>query len=370
MGRPLVILPGVGGTRLCRRSELRRAVGGDTRATGVENRWMNLAPFRARRMQEWTDEMSVVAARHPTSGRIVGLRGSDPEIVALDGLAGVCSIVPALDRLDASWQEALDNRFQYKYFGHLVAKMAGEHGYVPGEDLLAVPYDFRLVLDPGTRAAVFEALRSRIEAAVQRTGEPAVVVAHSLGGVLAAWFLSAHASDAWAARHLHKLVCMNAPFGGTPYALRALLRGEHYLPAFASRFKAGLRLNSGVLMSLPNQPLACAERLTAADVAALAESLEARAALYEPAALWVGADVAVDVVTSVGVETMTRFRADTGAATAGGEGDGLVPAASLEAAFQVFGGPRVARLCVEGSNHVGVVGDPRLLRHIAKQCLS
>jgi pimeloyl-ACP methyl ester carboxylesterase len=320
-------------------------------------------PFSKARMRQWTEEMSVHACRDG-AGRVVGLRSNDPAIEALDGVAGVCSIVPALERVYC-------NHLQYKYFGHLVNKLQGD-GYASDIDVLATPYDFRMVLDPTERAQLFSRLKGRIEFATAAAGAPAVMVAHSLGGVLAAWFLSTYVSEAWALAHLHKLICLNAPFGGSPHASRALVYGDYYIPSYEPLFRDGLRLNSGVLMCLPNalggaaSALACAER---GRDEPFAESLEAREALFDPAALAVGSAVPVDVVVSAGVQTMTRFRADTGETVQTSDGDGLVPANSLDAAFRVFTGPRVARVVVDNTSHVSIVGDPRMLRYIQRECL-
>lgn len=353
----------------------------------VDNRWMNLMPFSPSRMQQWTDEMRVEALRADLRGAganagadlrgaIVGLRGADPSIYALDSLESVCSIVPAFDQFKPDLQELLDNNLQYKYFKHLARKFLGA-GYVDGNDLVAAPYDFRLMLDPPTRTVFFEALQKKIEAATLVRGLPAVVVAHSLGALVVAWFLGTHVDEGWRAAHVAKFISVNGPYGGTPLALRALLCGEYYLSGFEREFREGLQLNSGILMSLPNRvgygdgvPLTPA--LTVGDLydwhePAAAEAMEAWRSLYDPRLLSVHTGIPVDVVVSEGVETMTTFALD-GTTLTTAEGDGLVTVAGQNAAFELLQGPRVARRVLESTNHRSIVSDPRFIRYVLDEC--
>jgi pimeloyl-ACP methyl ester carboxylesterase len=353
-----------------------RRKGRDQGKTIVDNRWMNLMPFSPARMDRWTAEMSVVP-RRDVAGRIVGLDGADPAIYALDGLKSICSIVPEFDELKPGAQELLDNNLQYKYFNHLVSKLVGA-GLSPSVGLIAAPYDFRLALDPVARAAFFNMVQRRVEAAVYATDQPAVVVAHSMGALMFAWFLATSTDEAWRTRHIAKFISINAPFGGTPLALRALFCGEYYIPGFSHVFRAGLQFNSGILMGLPNNVGYAADvplcpGITAGDlvldkknegIADIAGSLEAWRALYDPAQLALETAIPIDVVVSEGVETIATFDPTDGAVLTTTDGDGLVTAAGLNAAFELLRGPNVTRRTVEGTNHRSIVADPRFIRYV------
>jgi pimeloyl-ACP methyl ester carboxylesterase len=313
-------------------------------------------------MAAWTAEMSVRARRDPASKVVVGLAGADAGIHAYDAVASICSIVPAFDRLKPATQELLDNTFQYKYFDHLVRKATAS-----GIDVVAAPYDFRLMLDPLERCALFDRMRLRIEAAVAARGAPAVIVGHSLGGVVATWFLAAHVDEAWRLAHVAKLITLNAPFGGSPLATRALVCGEYYIPGYNRAFREGLQLNSGILMSLPNE---WAFKDVAGMTSAVGEGpMEAWRALYCLEQLTLTTDIPIDVVVSEGVETMATFREDDGAARTTTDGDGLITAAGLDAALDVLRGPRVTRRVIDDTNHRSIVSDPRTIRYIVDECL-
>ncbi|CAL4944175.1 unnamed protein product [Urochloa decumbens] len=93
-------------------------------------------------------------------------------------------------------------------------------GYEEGQDLFGAPYDFRYGLaGPGHPSAVGSAYLHRLRLLVESAcaangGRPAILVAHSLGGLFALQFL-ARSPLPWRSAHVARLVTLSAPWGGS-----------------------------------------------------------------------------------------------------------------------------------------------------------
>ena len=124
--------------------------------------------------------------------------------------------------------------------------------YLPYENLIGMPYDFRTILDPGVRNAYFEKLKHVIKSRVKKFGGKMFVISHSLGGILFKWFLSEYVDQAFIDKYIDCFVMVNAPFGGTPSAVKASLIGEFYIPFMHSLFSQFTSKVSGIIMTLPN----------------------------------------------------------------------------------------------------------------------
>jgi phospholipid:diacylglycerol acyltransferase len=98
--------------------------------------------------------------------------------------------------------------------------------------MVAMPYDWRLGFgDNEARDAYFSRLASNIEMLSNRLGQPAVIVAHSMGALLILHFLK-HAEEtpglgnAWIERHVASIVTVGPPWSGVPKAASSVLSGE------------------------------------------------------------------------------------------------------------------------------------------------
>ncbi|KAK3146201.1 hypothetical protein QOZ80_3BG0262950 [Eleusine coracana subsp. coracana] len=118
-----------------------------------------------------------------------------------------------------------------RYMNTLASTLEKAAGYEEGRDLFGAPYDFRYGLaGPGHPSAVGSAylhrLRLLVEAACAANGgRPAILVAHSLGGLFALQFL-ARAPARWRAAHVARLVTLSAPWGGSVQAMLTFASGN------------------------------------------------------------------------------------------------------------------------------------------------
>ena len=85
-------------------------------------------------------------------------------------------------------------------------------GYERGVSVRAAPYDFRYA--PRSQAFYFTQLRQLVEETwALNDRRKVVLVAHSMGGLYAAYFLSRQPA-AWKDRYIKALVTLNTPWAG------------------------------------------------------------------------------------------------------------------------------------------------------------
>ncbi|CAN6303680.1 unnamed protein product [Urochloa humidicola] len=104
-------------------------------------------------------------------------------------------------------------------------------GYEEGHDLFGAPYDFRYGLaGPGHPSAVGTAYLQRLRLLVESAcaangGKPAILIAHSLGGLFALQLL-ARSPLPWRTAHVARLVTLSAPWGGSVQEMLTFASGN------------------------------------------------------------------------------------------------------------------------------------------------
>ena len=410
MMRPVVLIPGIGGSVLVKQGQTHKKF---FRQKLIDNRWINLTPFSKRSVARWKDDMTYGVRRDPATKRITGFDGYESRgIVPYDigGTAGVKDLVSEVLLLNQKQQDDIENIYQSRYF-HALCEALYAKGYADGKTLVGLPYDFRLVLDPEYRRRLFNTFRVYIERAVadarrESGADGAVVVAHSLGALLFKWFLSSgDVGPDWIAENVAHFVSLCAPYGGAPNSIKACVAGEHYIPMFQQVFQEELQYNSGIIMCFPNRigtlgsdvlyelqagggggegggrarpadPDKTRE-IRLGDYADLAAGgaipFEIWRDLYEPHIAVVEKRVAVPTtaVLTVNVATEARFKARKLSAypydTSYGYGDGVVPARSLKSYRKLFAGDETEELLISGGNHAKLISDPRVCRLVLRR---
>lgn len=215
------------------------------------NRWINIYVATTQGLDRWKKDMSCETILDE-KGRIKGVIPQVP-LYSYDfgGTKGVKDIVPEFLLFPKQYQKLFDDVFHHRYFHYMTDNMY-ENGYRDHTSILGAPYDFRFILDPTIQSSYFQQLRQVIEAGCQRLGERAVVVTHSLGGILFRIFLSACVSQDWINKHISKWVCISAPFGGSYNALYAATSGDHYIPSLRSTVQKQLQNHLGIIACFPN----------------------------------------------------------------------------------------------------------------------
>jgi len=150
--------------------------------------------------------------------------------------------------------EYLDPDIKFGSYFHDVIVALGRNGYAVGKNLHAAPYDWRLAADglatkPATESGLpyFTNLRRLIEGTVGSNGQPAMLVAHSMGALVALTFLNDQTPE-WKAKHIQTFVAISPPFAGSPKALKAAISGDtlgyplehHFLRPIQSTSASGL----------------------------------------------------------------------------------------------------------------------------------
>jgi hypothetical protein len=304
----------------------------------------------------------------------------DIGVYDIGGTKGICDILPDLLLFNENQQQFFENNYKFRYFYHMVKELHKE-GYHDHHNLFGIPYDFRLVLDPIYRARLFHQFQYYIEAAAEKNGEPCVVVTHSLGGLMFKWFLTTMVSQQWIDNHIHQVVMINAPFGGAPFALKALLVGEYYVPFLQHIFRDEVQYVGGIIMSLPNhyafsmdEPLWIYEHgdITLRDYKNFIEeehhvSFRIWNDLYKPhiTTMFKKISVPVHAVVNLGQETPVVFKSkklmDIPKVYKNTAGDSIVTESSLLCYQKVFERGRLRELIVPDSDHTAMISDRRTI---------
>ncbi|CAD6341482.1 unnamed protein product [Miscanthus lutarioriparius] len=117
------------------------------------------------------------------------------------------------------------------YMNTLATTLEEKAGYEEGRDLFGAPYDFRYGLaGPGHPSQVgsgyLQRLRLLVESACAANGgRPAILVAHSLGGLFALQLL-ARSPPQWRAAHVRRLVTLSTPWGGSVQEMLTFASGN------------------------------------------------------------------------------------------------------------------------------------------------
>jgi len=374
---PILILPGIGGSILVKAGHEKRRLFKDVI---IDNRWMNISPLSHQRMTQWRNDNTSTLVRNPETGAPLNIRQQEPDIRVFPGIGGICNIAPEFELLARPYQDLLDMQFNYKYFNNFV-EAALSRGFERDHTVRAIPYDFRRVLDPAVREALFDEIKSTVEAMCLENG-PVIIVGHSLGAVLFKWFLSDQVTKKWMRRHIKCFFVVNAPFGGSVVALKALLSGEYYVPIFSKNFHSALQLNSGILMCLPNlygytddEQLAVIENeQTVLTPRTLLErngdAFDAYRHLYLPFqdSIMDPCSVHAHIVTAAPtLNTVRTFKIEKVGNGNAEElshevGDSQVSARSLRVANDLFDSASTLKTTIDDCQHISVLSDPRFIR--------
>jgi len=123
-------------------------------------------------------------------------------------------------------------------------------GYQQGTNLFAACYDFRKIGDPVEIDAWCLSLTKLIEQNCSMQENPAIIIGHDLGAVVANYFL-VNAMQEWKDRFINKFISVSGTFGGCPKALRAVLSGVS-TPGNPTNFNTVIKTSSGLSLMLPN----------------------------------------------------------------------------------------------------------------------
>lgn len=249
--RPIVLIPGIGGSILVNKHKPTRNIMGKEL---VHNRWLNIYPFIPRNVDQWKNDMGCDVIRG-SNGDVIGIKPVNDAIDVHDvgGTKGIKDVLPEFLLLPRRGQDVLQDMFQFRYF-HDVCQVLYDRGYEDHASLFGIPYDFRLVLDPAFRSDLFLRMKETVEKAVATNyGKRCVVYSHSLGSIMFKWFLSSFVTEQWIADHISDIMLISPPFAGSVASLKTVIYGDFYLPRFHKLYMNELQHNTGIIMCLPNK---------------------------------------------------------------------------------------------------------------------
>lgn len=115
-------------------------------------------------------------------------------------------------------------------FQQIISSLSQRLGYVVGQNLHGAPFDWRLGGDAHSRPAnnvggFYVQLKALVEETVQRNGQKAVLVSHSLGCPTLLYFFHHFVTEEWRQTHIHGWVAMNGPWLGSVIQANSYLSG-------------------------------------------------------------------------------------------------------------------------------------------------
>lgn len=377
---PIVLIPGIGGSVLVPRGHEYRPL---LNRMVHNNRWVHIYAFTNKEITKWKKDMAFdfMYDEHGTIQRMIPRNSIVP--FDIGGTKGVKDIVPEFLLLPSQYQKIMDDMFHFRYF-QPICDLAYKRGYKDHKTILGVPNDFRFILDPVVRQEFFQNIKDCVERGCLMGGDKAVIVTHSLGGVLLKWFLTTAVPQEWIDKYIKQWVCICAPFGGSYQALRAACCGEHYVSSLRPYVQDELQRITGIIMCFPNElafdvndKLVTTQQNGTISIANYGKfagkgriPFKIWTDLYAPhlEAITRKIKVPTHVIYTQNVPTYGKAYAekwnDVHMQVSTSDGDGIVPAQSLAAYKKVLDLSVVTETIIPNSDHTLLISDATTLEII------
>jgi len=137
-----------------------------------------------------------------------------PFNTSVEGVASMTPINPLISNV-------------YRVFADVVDNLE-VMGYKDTDDIQAAAYDWRR-LNQGEEWN--KDLTKRIEEVVVRKGEKAVLIGHSLGGIIIQEYLESKSKE-WVKKYIAEVISVSTPWGGSIKAVKSLLSGLNAIENF------------------------------------------------------------------------------------------------------------------------------------------
>lgn len=246
--KPVVIIPGFAGSRLC----IKRPTSDKTNKnnTRPKNDFINLNLFD----KSWQRQFELDIDHNSSRADIVD-NIDVHDFGGVDGIRNLCDDCKVIDnfirKIDAS--KTIEKTYNYKYFDALISHLESQHGYTPRSDLFGAPYDFRKIGIVEYFEKYVGRLKDLLETSFdENNGKRAVLVAHSIGGLVAYIILTEFISQSWKDRYIDRFISVSAPYGGCSIAMKTCLSGYPQLSFFKNRYLNVMSQSTGMTLAYPN----------------------------------------------------------------------------------------------------------------------
>jgi hypothetical protein len=387
--RPIILIPGVNGSILVdKRTPYKHVLHHKI----PYNRWINTDVLSTNNGSlQWATDMK--CSIHKSShGKVIGLSYDNQDIIPYDmgGTRGIKDIIPELVHIPDYCRDLLDEWCNFRYYNSICHKLY-DYSFVDNESVYGIPYDFRAILDPTTRQHVFANFQYYIEKAFRTMGRPAIIVTHSLGGILFKIFCSSCVDKKWLNKYISQWICINAPFGGSLYGMTSVLGGSNS-PLLPKVVNSELKYVTGIIACMPNrlgyaidEPLMYVGKhktpITIQDYTTFASnddliSFKIWKDLYEPLIPYLAKelDIPTHMIISKNIKTKilpTLKSYDDNYPIYSGNtvGDGVATMKSLKSYEKFLNPERVRETILCNNNHSSILADKHVIRIIMDYAL-
>jgi lysophospholipase-3 len=207
---PIIIVPGLGATPIFAKWNKTSSTGTKiTESTGkfeksdiwscvqTQDEWVKVWEPNFEEDKCWSDVLSVL----PETDMISDSEGT----ITSTGEFG------SLDFVTVDYMETLVESLESK-------------GYTKSENLFGAGYDFRKIGSENEISLWCEKMKNLIEVSCSEQGNPAIIIAHDLGSLIANYFL-VNGDKKWKDKYIKSFVTVSGTFGGSPRALRTIISG-------------------------------------------------------------------------------------------------------------------------------------------------
>lgn len=239
--KPIVLIPGFAGSRLCIRKP-------NTVSQNPKNDFVNLNIFD----KAWQSHFELKIDHHSSTVDIYD-NIDVHDFGGVDGIRNLCDDCQKIDnfirRIDES--KTIERSYNYKYFDAFITRLEA-HGYQSRFNMFGAPYDFRKVGVQEYLETFVSCFKALLETSFDINGRRAILVAHSIGALVAYIILTEFLSQGWKERFIERFVSVSAPYGGCSVSMKTCLSGYPKLTLLKDRYLNVMSQSTGMTLAFPN----------------------------------------------------------------------------------------------------------------------
>jgi pimeloyl-ACP methyl ester carboxylesterase len=250
--KPIVLIPGFAGSRLCIRKANRKTTtmqeSKQQDRPNPKNDFINLNIFD----KAWQSHFEL-KIDHNSSQVDIFDNIDVHDFGGVEGIRNLCDDCQKIDNLIRKIDESktIEKSYNYKYFDAFITHLE-RHGYQSRFDMFGAPYDFRKVGVQEYLETFVSCFKLLLETSFDINGQRAILVAHSIGALVTYIILTEFLSQAWKERFIERFISVSAPYGGCSVALKTCLSGYPKLSLLKDRYMNVMSQSTGMTLAFPN----------------------------------------------------------------------------------------------------------------------